>query len=162
MTREEADVIRNWSSVEEFKEVVYEPGDADPNFVAFPFYKNGLIWNYDNFGPITVPKRGWTVQLDSLTVPLYERAISVYEGNTFETKEDGYYINGVKAESYTFHMDYYWMMGDNRHNSLDSRGWGFVPEDHIVGKALFTWLSWDEDGSFLSKIRWNRIFRGIH
>lgn len=161
MTEEEASEVRNWTNIQEFKEVIYEPGDADPNFVAFPFYKNGPVWNYDNFGPIEIPSAGWTVELDSLTAPLYERAITVYEGNTFETKEDGYYINGNKASSYTFQMNYYWMMGDNRHNSLDSRGWGFVPEDHIVGKALFTWMSWDENGSFLSKIRWNRIFRGI-
>ena len=162
MTKSEAEIIKKWANIKEFKEIIYEPGDANPNFQAFPFYKNGIVWNYDNFGPIQVPKNGWTVKLDSLTVPLYERAITVYEGNTFESKSDGYYVNGQKADNYTFKMDYYWMMGDNRHNSLDSRGWGFVPEDHIVGKALFTWLSWDEDGSFLSKIRWNRIFRPIH
>lgn len=162
MTKSEAEEVKKWSNIKEFKEIVYEPGDANPGFQAFPMNTNGIIWNYDNFGPIQVPKKGWTVKLDSLTVPLYERAISVYEGNTFEKKSDGYYINGQKADSYTFNMNYYWMMGDNRHNSLDSRGWGFVPEDHIVGKALFTWLSWDENGSFLSKIRWNRIFRPIH
>ena len=162
MTKSEAEEVKKWSNIKEFKEIVYEPGDANPGFQAFPMYTNGIIWNYDNFGPIQVPKKGWAVKLDSLTVPLYERAISVYEGNTFEKKSDGYYINGQKSDSYTFNMNYYWMMGDNRHNSLDSRGWGFVPEDHIVGKALFTWLSWDENGSFLSKIRWNRIFRPIH
>lgn len=162
MTKSEAEEVKKWSNIKEFREIIYEPGDANPGFQAFPMYTNGIIWNYDNFGPIQVPKKGWTVKLDSLTVPLYERAISVYEGNTFEKKSDGYYINGQKTDSYTFNMDYYWMMGDNRHNSLDSRGWGFVPEDHIVGKALFTWLSWDENGSFLSKIRWNRIFRPIH
>src|SRR5690606_36022641 len=119
-------------------------------------------WNRDNYGPILIPKKGWTVQLDSATVPLYERAITVYEGNTFEKRPDGYYVNAEKADSYTFKMDYYWMMGDNRHNSADSRYWGFVPEDHIVGKALFIWMSWNSEGSFLSKIRWNRLFRGIH
>jgi len=162
LTKAEADEIKNWTSIKQFKEIIYETGDADPNFISFPRYQKGPIWNYDNFGPITIPKAGWTVQLDSLTAPLYERAIEVYEGNTFEQIENDYYINGQKATSYTFKMDYFWMMGDNRHNSLDSRGWGFVPEDHIVGKALFTWLSWDKDGSFLSKIRWERIFRGIH
>ncbi|MGJ1204726.1 signal peptidase I [Sphingobacterium lactis] len=161
MTKGEAAEIKSWASVKEVREIIFEPGDNNPNFRAFPFYENGIIWNYDNFGPIQVPKKGWTVKLDSLNVPLYQRAITVYEGNTFEQRPDGYYINGLKTDSYTFKMDYYWMMGDNRHNSLDSRGWGFVPEDHIVGKALFTWLSWDEDGSFLTKIRWNRIFRGI-
>lgn len=161
MTKGEAAEIKSWASVKEVREIIFEPGDNNPNFRAFPFYENGIIWNYDNFGPIQVPKKGWTVKLDSLNVPLYQRAITVYEGNNFEQRQDGYYINGLKTDSYTFKMDYYWMMGDNRHNSLDSRGWGFVPEDHIVGKALFTWLSWDEDGSFLTKIRWNRIFRGI-
>ena len=161
MTKEEAETVKAWSNIKQFTEQIFEPGDANPAAAAFPFYESGPVWNYDNFGPITVPAKGWTVKLDSLTMPLYQRAIQIYEGNTLETKADGYYINGAKADSYTFKMNYYWMMGDNRHNSLDSRGWGFVPEDHIVGKALFTWMSWDKDGSFLSKIRWNRIFRGI-
>jgi len=161
MTKEEADQVKSWESVKSFREQIFEPQDASPGASAFPHYKGGVVWNYDNFGPIHVPAKGWTVKLDSLTVPLYERAIQIYEGNTFEKRGDGYYINNVKADSYTFKMNYYWMMGDNRHNSLDSRGWGFVPEDHIVGKALFTWMSWDKDGTFLSKIRWNRIFKGI-
>lgn len=120
-------------------------------------------WNADNWGPVMVPKKGWTVKLDSVTMPLYQRAISVYEGNKVEKAANGgWTINGQKADSYTFKMNYYWMMGDNRHNSLDSRYWGFVPEDHIVGKALFIWMSYDTDGGFFSKIRWNRLFRGIH
>lgn len=119
-------------------------------------------WNLDNYGPFVVPKRGWTVALDSANMPLYERAIRIYEGNKLEKKTDGWYINGQKANTYTFKMDYYWMMGDNRHQSADSRYWGFVPEDHIVGKALFIWLSLDGEGSFFNKIRWNRIFKGIH
>jgi signal peptidase I len=119
-------------------------------------------WNVDNFGPIVVPKKGWTVKLDSLTMPLYERAIRIYEGNKLEKSGAGWLINGQAANTYTFKMNYYWMMGDNRHNSLDSRYWGFVPDDHIVGKALFIWMSHDTDGNFLNKIRWNRLFRGIH
>jgi len=119
-------------------------------------------WNADNWGPIQIPKKGWTVKLDSTSMPLYKRAIEIYEGNKLEKVAGGYLINGVKTDSYTFKMNYFWMMGDNRHNSLDSRYWGFVPEDHVVGKALFVWMSYDTNGSFLNKIRWSRIFRGIH
>ena len=119
-------------------------------------------WNVDNFGPIIIPKKGWTVKLDSATMPLYERSIRIYEGNKLEKSGNGWLINGKPATSYTFKMDYYWMMGDNRHNSLDSRYWGFVPEDHVVGKALFIWMSFDSNGSWFSKIRWSRIFRGIN
>jgi signal peptidase I len=128
---------------------------------VFPHDPN-KVWNVDNYGPITVPKKGWTVKLDSVNMPVYERAIRIYEGNKVEKSGDGWLINGQKTNSYTFKMDYFWMMGDNRHNSLDSRYFGFVPEDHIVGKALFIWMSFNDHGSFLSKIRWNRIFRGIH
>lgn len=162
LTKEEAEVVKKWPNVKNFYEMIFPAGTASSNSISFPHYVEGPAWNYDNFGPLTVPSAGFSVKLDSLTVPLYERIIRVYEGNDFELKSDGYYINGKKTDQYSFKMNYYWMMGDSRHNSLDSRGWGFVPEDHIVGKALFTWLSWDKDGSFLSKIRWNRIFKGIH
>ncbi len=128
---------------------------------VFPQDKN-RTWNVDNLGPITVPKKGSTVKLDSVTMPMYERAIRIYEGNKLEKSADGWLINGQKADTYTFKMDYYWMMGDNRHNSLDSRFFGFVPEDHVVGKALFIWMSVRDQGSFFSKIRWSRIFKGIH
>jgi signal peptidase I len=128
---------------------------------VFPQDKN-RTWNVDNLGPITVPKKGWTVKLDSVTMPMYERAIRIYEGNKLEKSGDGWLINGQRADTYTFKMDYYWMMGDNRHNSLDSRFFGFVPEDHVVGKALFIWMSVRDQGSFFSKIRWSRIFKGIH
>jgi len=123
-----------------------------------PDYK----WNVDNFGPIIIPKKGWTVKLDSMTFPLYERAIEVYENNKVQVVGNDILINGKKTDTYTFKMNYYWMMGDNRHDSEDSRYWGFVPEDHIVGKALFIWMSWDDNAPFFSKIRWSRLFRGIH
>lgn len=161
MTKEEAEMVAEWPTVKEIRANIFDPADDSPSVQAFPFYETDKVWNYDNFGPIKVPEKGWTVQLDSSTFPLYKRAISVYEGHQVEEREDGFYIDGTKNDSYTFQMDYYWMMGDNRHNSLDSRGWGFVPEDHIVGKALFVWMSWDEYGTFLSKIRWNRLFMGI-
>ena len=115
----------------------------------------------DNFGPLVMPKRGWTVAINDSTMTLYRRAIEVYENNKVEVKGKDFYINGKKADSYTFKMNYYWMMGDNRHNSLDCRFWGYVPEDHIVGKAVMTFFSTDSTKGFFSKIRWNRIFKPI-
>ena len=159
MTREQAADIKKWANVKEVRPVIKLEGDFDPS--VFP-HDSRFKWNQDNFGPLVVPKKGWTVKLDSTTIPLYKRAIQVYEGNSVEEKGDNLYINGKLANSYTFQMDYYWMMGDNRDNSLDSRFWGFVPQDHIVGKALFIWMSLNEHGSFLSKVRWNRLFMGIH
>ncbi len=128
----------------------------------FPNTDN-TTWNVDYFGPLYVPKAGAEIKLDSTTYILYERAIKVYENNpSFETKAGKYYIDGNEITSYTFKYNYYFMMGDNRHNSADSRFWGFVPETNIVGKALFVWMSWDKDGENLFKnIRWNRLFRGI-
>ena len=119
-------------------------------------------WSVDNYGPVWIPKRGESVKLTLDNIAIYERPIVAYEGNTLEVRDGKIYINGAESDSYTFGMDYYWMMGDNRHNSADSRCWGFVPEDHIVGKALFVWLSLDKDrGWFDGKIRWNRMFRSV-
>jgi signal peptidase I len=126
----------------------------DPRLDIFPFDTAHYKWTVDNFGPLKIPAVGVTVQLSNENIALYSRIIVVYEGNKLETKVDGIYINGVKTTSYTFRQNYYWMQGDNRHNSEDSRFWGFVPEDHIVGKPLFIWFSKGED----SGIRWNRIF----
>ena len=91
-------------------------------------------------------------------LPIYQRAIVNYENNELQVKDSVIYINGEKSNTYTFKMNYFWMMGDNRHNSEDSRFWGFVPEDHIVGKPIFIWLSLDKDKSFINSIRWKRIF----
>jgi len=151
--------VRKLDFVQSVKELTETDQKRDGDI--FPYDPN-RNWNVDNFGPIILPKRGWTVKLDSATMPLYERSIRIYEGNKVEKSGKGWLINGVTADSYTFKMNYYWMMGDNRHKSADSRYWGFVPEDHIVGKALFIWMSYDTNGSFFSKIRWNRLLKGIH
>ena len=117
-------------------------------------------WTCDNYGPIWIPAKGETVTLNMENLPIYERPIRVYEGNDLTVTDDGrILINGEEVKEYTFKMDYYWMQGDNRHNSADSRYWGFVPEDHIVGKPLVVWLSMDPDRSGFSSIRWNRLFR---
>ena len=136
--------------------------ETGSNADIFPFDPENYPWNVDNFGPLYIPKKGDVVELNMKTLPLYERVIGAYEGNDLQVRDSVIYINGQPADTYTFKMDYYWMMGDNRHCSADSRFWGFVPEDHIVGKAYFIWLSLDKDKSFLSKIRWNRLFRFIH
>ena len=127
----------------------------------FPHDPN-LAWNVDNYGPLYIPKKGVTVPLNSSNINIYRRLISVYEGNKLEEKNGQIFINDKVANAYTFKMNYYFMMGDNRHNSLDSRFWGFVPDDHIVGKAVFIWMSWDTNGTFLGKIRWKRLFNLIH
>jgi signal peptidase I len=128
---------------------------------VFPQNQN-YRWNRDNYGPIVMPKAGVTVKIDTLTLPLYRRIIEVYEGNKLRVEGATVFINDKPATSYTFRMGYYWMMGDNRHNSADSRYWGFVPEDHIVGKAVLVWLSLDKfKGWFDGKIRWSRMFRGV-
>jgi signal peptidase I len=127
----------------------------------FPF-DSAYAWNVDNFGPLYIPKAGATVQLSLANLSLYQRIINAYELNSLAVKDGKIFINGKESTSYTFKMDYYWMMGDNRHNSADSRFWGFVPADHIVGKAVFVWLSLDNNKSlFDGKIRWNKIFRTV-
>jgi signal peptidase I len=114
-------------------------------------------WTVDNFGPVYIPKKGATVNISPQNIALYRRIISVYEGNNLEVKGDKIFINGQEATSYTFKMNYYWMMGDNRHNSEDSRVWGFVPEDHVVGKPLFIWFS-TKNGNMFNGINWGRLF----
>ena len=119
-------------------------------------------WTRDNYGPVWIPKKGESVKLTLENLPVYERPIRVYEGNDLKVTADGkILINGKPATSYTFKMDYYWMMGDNRHNSADSRYWGFVPEDHIVGKPIFIWWSVNGDKKGFSSIRWNRLFHFV-
>ncbi len=121
-----------------------------------------LGWNRDNYGPLEIPGEGWTINLSNENVMKYGFTIQKYEGlENVEMREGQLFIDGVKADSYTFTQDYYFMMGDNRHDSLDSRYWGFVPEDHIVGKAWFLWLSLDKHKSMFNKIRWSRFLKGI-
>ncbi len=128
----------------------------DPRGWAYPYDTVNFKWNRDNYGPVVLPKAGATVQLTPQNIALYRRIIRNYEHNTLQENGGQFLINGQPASSYTFKQDYYWLMGDNRHNSLDSRYWGFVPEDHVVGKAWFVWLSYGEGG-----FRWSRLFRSI-
>ena len=116
-------------------------------------------WTRDNYGPIWIPKKGEKIQLTLDNIAIYERPIKVYEGNDLQIRDGKIFINGQEAKEYTFKMDYYWMQGDNRHNSADSRYWGFVPEDHIVGKPIFIWWSSDPDRHGLGGIRWSRLGR---
>ncbi len=158
LTLDMVEELKKFPNVKEIVKVEETGNNAD----IFPFDPENYPWNVDNFGPLYIPKKGDVVELNMETLPLYERVIGAYEGNDLQVRDSVIYINGQPADTYTFKMDYYWMMGDNRHCSADSRFWGFVPEDHIVGKAYFIWLSLDKDKSFLSKIRWNRLFRFIH
>jgi signal peptidase I len=119
-------------------------------------------WSRDNYGPLWVPQKGTTIPLDRDHVLKYGRCITAYEGHTLENNGAGYLLDGKPATEYTFGLNYYWMMGDNRHNSEDSRYWGFVPEDHIVGKPVFVFFSWDVYSSGKDRIRWNRIFSFVH
>jgi signal peptidase I len=123
-------------------------------------------WSQDNFGPIYIPKAGATVKIDAASLPYYKQIIKNYENNDLAVVGDAIFINGEKAESYTFKQDYYWLMGDNRHNSLDARYWGYVPFDHVLGKPVMIWWSWDANaasfGEKIKSIRWDRIFTTVH
>ncbi|MFN5324586.1 MAG: signal peptidase I [Bacteroidota bacterium] len=159
MTEQAASELRKIPNVKSVKQFIAPKGVYEP----YVFHGNPSIpWNVDNFGPLFVPSKGSKIQLDSTTVSLYGRCITKYEGNKLEMKNGIFFINDKASDSYTFQMDYYFMMGDNRHNSADSRFWGFVPEDHIVGKAVIIWMSADPEESIFSKIRWSRIFNLIH
>ena len=138
----------------------YPPDFPDSYVTIFPFAEN-YRWTRDNFGPLWIPQKDVEVELSVANLPLYERIITAYEGNSLQVKDGAIYINGEETQSYTFKQDYYFMMGDNRHNSLDSRYWGFVPEDHIVGKPALIWLSIDGNKKFPNNIRWRRFFKFV-
>jgi len=130
------------------------------NREIFP-HSEHYSWTGDNFGPLIVPKKNDTVTLSVRNLPIYERIIQVYENNTLTTEDSLIYINGFLTNSYCFEMDYYFVMGDNHHNSADSRYWGFVPEDHLLGKAVLVWFSIKPDTPFIGGLRKERIFRSI-
>lgn len=141
------------------KDVVESMRISEDNSTEDIYPLNGATgWTRDNYGPVWIPKKGETVQLTMENIAIYERPIRVYEGHDLKVANGSIYIDGKLAKSYTFGMDYYWMMGDNRHNSLDSRYWGFVPEDHIVGKPIFIWWSKSPDKGGFSGVRWSRLF----
>lgn len=158
LTNESRDALSEFPNVTSVKKQVEKAGKyADYIFPHDENYK----WNVDNFGPITIPAAGATINITTENLSIYKDIIERYENNRLEVVAGEIYINDKVANTYTFNMNYYWMMGDNRHNSADSRFWGFVPENHIVGKALFVWMSWDKNAEGLKKIRWNRLFRSV-
>ncbi len=166
LTEEGAERLRQLSSVTEVKrnvETQPEPHPFKTNVLAiFPHNK---AWNRDNLGPIHIPAKGEVVQLAPETLPMYKAIITDYEHNKLEIKEGSIFINDKPVTTYTIQQDYYYMMGDNRHNSEDSRYWGFVPADHIVGKPVFIWMSMDPNvpmGKLFDKIRWERLFTTVH
>ena len=156
LTEENVKEIRGFTNILSLEKLESPVGEY--NFQIFP-QDPDYKWTLDNFGPLWMPAKGATIQLTLDNLPLYSRIIDPYENNDLEVKDSIIYINGEKADSYTFKMNYYFMIGDNRHVSSDCRYWGFVPEDHILGKPKFIWLSLDKDKKFLAKIRWNRMFK---
>ena len=151
--------LKKDTNVEWIKKDTLTKGVKDPSvFPQNPSYN----WNNDFFGPIYIPKEGATIEINKDNIPIYERLIKIYEDNDLYMQDDNIYINGVKTNQYTFNQDYYWLMGDNRSNSQDSRSWGFVPFDHVVGKPVFKWLSIDYNAKGFNKIRWDRMFTTVH
>ncbi len=160
LTPEKAESIKHNPFI---KAVVrYVKPDDQYNNGVFPHAPKYYKWNEDNFGPLYIPKHGDIISLTEANIHIYERLIRIYEHNELKIINGQIFINGKQTSKYQIKMDYYWLMGDNRHNSADSRFWGFVPEDHVVGKALMVWFSSDKDKTFPANIRWDRILTMIH
>ena len=162
LTADMLEQVKSYSNVVSVTQNIdsYPPDYPDSELTIFPF-SSDYKWTRDNFGPLWIPKKGVEVELTVKNLPLYQRIITSYEGNDLEVKDGKIYINSEEVQSNTFKQDYYFMMGDNRHNSLDSRYWGFVPEDHIVGKPAVIWLSIDGNRRFPNNIRWRRFFKFV-
>lgn len=152
LTDKQAELVRSLGD-----DISVTPWEMTPR-PMFPFYDVNTGWTVDNYGPVYIPAKGATIELTPDNIKTYWRVIQVYEGNELKIDRGQVLINGQPAKTYTFRQDYYWAMGDNRHNSEDSRAWGFVPEDHIVGKPLFIWFS-TKNGSMGNGINWDRILR---
>ena len=160
LTKKQFEEISKWGIIKDITPVVGLHAMEEAG--VFPYGPN-LGWNRDNYGPLYCPKAGEEITLDSFNYFIYHRAITEYEDNPEFRMLNGKFYNGQEEiTSYTFKYNYYFMIGDNRHMSADSRYWGFVPENHIVGKALFIWMSLGEGKNFFDRIRWDRIFNGIH
>jgi signal peptidase I len=158
MTDEVAEALAQETVIQQVRKIV-KPANYHEKHI-FPYHEN-YPWNEDNFGPLYIPKEGTTINLTTENIMLWQRIIEAYEYNDLDVVDGKIFINGEETDTYTFKMDYYWLVGDNRHNSADSRYWGFVPENHVVGKAMFVWLSIDKNKSFINKIRFDKTFRVI-
>ncbi len=160
LTNKEASLLKNNPAVKSITKQNIPSGRFDKG--VFP-HDPQYPWSVDNYGPLYIPKKGTTVELDSKTIPIYEHLIREYDRNDVTVDGDKMYINGQLATTYTFKQDYFWMMGDNRQNSLDARNYGFTPFDHVIGKAVFVWFSWETNGNGIKeKIRWDRLFTVVH
>ncbi|HET8808904.1 MAG TPA: signal peptidase I, partial [Flavobacteriaceae bacterium] len=166
ISEDEIEQFKNHPNVASATKIIDTTGKAENGI--FPKYGD-FAWNRDNFGPIYIPEEGASVEITPASLPFYRQIIEVYEGkemnieNELSVKGSQVYLNGKPLNNYTFKQNYYWMMGDNRHRSADSRYWGYVPENHIVGKPVFIWMSWDSRGDgFFNSIRWERLFTTVH
>ena len=153
--------FENHPNVESVTRILEDKGVRNSRMFPHNPYQN---WNTDFFGPIYIPEAGKTIDINLEVLPMYKRVITEYEQNDLRIEGNQIYINDVLSTTYTFKQDYYWMMGDNRHNSIDARFWGFVPFDHIVGKPVFIWMSINgiNDGIKNWSVRWDRVFTTVH